>query len=134
MTYKTLADKFKEKIVELKSKGMEGMILDLRGNPGGYLGEAVKVASQFIPKGKVVTYTIDKYDNKVESVSVGGEAEGMPLVILIIVYGYFMIATFMNYIDKKDKEKNMSYRVVSDAIYTAKRVEIELTKLIATSL
>ena len=78
-----VADNFKNKIVELKAQGMQGMILDLRGNPGGYLGEAVKVASQFIPKGKVITYTIDKYENKQESKSVGGEAEGMPLVILI---------------------------------------------------
>jgi len=78
-----VARNFKEKIIELKNQGMKGMILDLRGNPGGFLGEAVNVASQFIPKGKVVTYTIDKYDNKQESNSVGGEAEGMPLVILI---------------------------------------------------
>ena len=74
---------FKDKIVELKSKGMKGMILDLRGNPGGYLGEAVNVASQFIPSGETITYTIDKYGNKEEAKSVGGEAEGMPLVILI---------------------------------------------------
>lgn len=78
-----VAENFKEKIVELKNQGMKGMILDLRGNPGGYLTEAVKVASQFIPKGEIVTYTIDKYGNKQESKSVGGEAEGMPLVVLI---------------------------------------------------
>ncbi len=78
-----VAKNFKEKIIQLKNQGMKGMILDLRGNPGGFLGEAVNVASQFIQKGKVVTYTIDKYDNKQESNSVGGEAEGMPLVILI---------------------------------------------------
>ncbi|MDZ5000253.1 PDZ domain-containing protein, partial [Clostridium perfringens] len=78
-----VAKNFKEKIIELKNQGMKGMILDLRGNPGGFLGEAVNVASQFIPKGKVVTYTVDKYENKQESKSVGGEAEGMPLVILI---------------------------------------------------
>ncbi|WP_066896226.1 S41 family peptidase [Clostridium nigeriense] len=78
-----VAKAFKEKIIELKSEGMKGMILDLRGNPGGFLNEAVKVASEFIPKGKVVTYTIDKYDNRQESKSIGGEAEGMPLVILI---------------------------------------------------
>ncbi|WP_278601233.1 S41 family peptidase, partial [Clostridium tertium] len=78
-----VAKNFKEKIVELKNKGMKGMILDLRGNPGGFLGEAVNVASQFIPKGEVVTYTVDKYGNKQESKSIGGEAEGMPLVILI---------------------------------------------------
>lgn len=78
-----VAKDFKEKIVELKNQGMKGMILDLRGNPGGFLNEAVKVASEFIPKGKVITYTIDKYGNKQESKSIGGDAEGMPLVILI---------------------------------------------------
>src|SRR5699024_6661310 len=37
-----VAENFKEKIIELKNQGMKGMILDLRGNPGGYLTEAVK--------------------------------------------------------------------------------------------
>lgn len=78
-----VADEFKNKILELKDKGMKGIILDLRGNPGGFLNEAVEVASQFIEKGKIITYTIDKYDNKVESKSVGGDAIGMPLVVLI---------------------------------------------------
>ena len=59
------------------------MILDLRGNPGGYLSEAVGVASQFIPKGKIITYTVDKYNNRAEEVSKGGIAEGMPLVVLV---------------------------------------------------
>ncbi len=78
-----VAKDFENKIVELKAVGMKGLIVDLRGNPGGFLGESVKVASQFIPKGKVVTYTIDKYDKKIESKSIGGKAEGMPLVVLI---------------------------------------------------
>lgn len=78
-----VAEDFKNKIVELKDVGMKGLIVDLRGNPGGFLGESIKVASQFIPEGKTVTYTIDKYDKKIESKSVGGVAEGMPLVVLI---------------------------------------------------
>lgn len=78
-----VAKDFENKIVELKAVGMKGLIVDLRGNPGGFLGESVKVASQFIPKGDIITYTIDKYDKKIESKSVGGTAEGMPLVVLI---------------------------------------------------
>lgn len=73
---------FIAKIEELKTQGMKGLILDLRGNGGGYLKEAVTIASQFVPKGEIITYTIDKYDRKVESVSEGGVAVGMPLVIL----------------------------------------------------
>ncbi|WP_294403399.1 S41 family peptidase [uncultured Clostridium sp.] len=74
---------FKNEIEELKNQGMKGLIVDLRENPGGLLSEAVGVASQFIPKGKIITYTVDKYDNRNESLSVGGIAEGMPLVILV---------------------------------------------------
>ncbi|MGL4570148.1 MAG: S41 family peptidase [Clostridium sp.] len=78
-----VTDDLKKEIETLKSKGMKGLILDLRGNPGGYLKEAVGVASQFIPKGKLITYTVDKYDKRVEEVSEGGIAEGMPLVVLV---------------------------------------------------
>lgn len=74
---------FKTTIEELKAQGMKGIILDLRENPGGLLTEAVGVASQFIPKGKIITYTIDKYDNRNESLSIGGVAEGTPLVVLV---------------------------------------------------
>jgi len=77
------ANDFQIKIKELENQGMKGLILDLRNNPGGLLSEAVGVASQFIPQDKVITYTIDKYENKYESLSVGGIAEGMPLVLLV---------------------------------------------------
>lgn len=74
---------FQDKIKELKSQGMKGLIVDLRENPGGLLSEAVGVASQFISKDKIITYTIDKYNNRNESPSIGGIAEGMPLVLLV---------------------------------------------------
>ncbi|AQR97936.1 S41 family peptidase [Clostridium saccharoperbutylacetonicum] len=77
------ADNFKNTIDQLKSQGMKGLILDLRENPGGLLSQAVKVASQFIPKDKIITYTIDKYDNRYDSLSIGGDAEGMPLALLV---------------------------------------------------
>lgn len=75
--------KLREKLNELKGNGMQKLILDLRGNPGGYLSECVKIASQFIPKGEVVTYTVDKYEEKIVSKSEGGDAIGMPLVVLV---------------------------------------------------
>ncbi|OPJ65804.1 S41 family peptidase [Clostridium chromiireducens] len=74
---------FKTAIESLRTQGMKGLILDLRENPGGLLVEAVGVASQFIPKDKIITYTIDKYNNRNDSLSVGGIAEGIPLVILV---------------------------------------------------
>jgi len=74
---------FKATIEDLKAQGMKGIILDLRENPGGLLTEAVGVASQFIQKDKIITYTIDKYGNRNESLSLGGVAEGIPLVVLV---------------------------------------------------
>ena len=65
------AKQVKEKILQLKGEGMKGLILDLRGNPGGSLSEAIGIASEFVPKGNVVTYTIDKYDKKQEYKAVG---------------------------------------------------------------
>ena len=78
-----VSNKFTEKLNELKNAGMKKLILDLRGNPGGYLNECVKIASNFIPNGEVITYTIDKYNKKVVSNSVGGDAIGIPLVVLV---------------------------------------------------
>lgn len=78
-----VSDKFSEKLNELKQQGMKKLILDLRGNPGGYLNECVEIASNFIPEGEVVTYTIDKYNKKVISNSLGGDAIGTPLVVLV---------------------------------------------------
>lgn len=77
------ASLFEQEIHKLKSQGAEGLILDLRGNTGGYLDQAVKIASQFVPEDSVITYTIDKYDNKKEEKAIKGHAIGMPLVILV---------------------------------------------------
>ena len=73
---------FVNALEELKGKGMKGLILDLRGNGGGYLVEAINIASQFVPKDEVITYRIDKYGSKEISKSEGGVALGLPLVIL----------------------------------------------------
>ena len=78
-----VSQKFTDKINELKAEGMKKLVLDLRGNPGGYLNECVNIASHFIKEGEIVTYTIDKYDQKVVSKSKGGDLFGMPLVVLV---------------------------------------------------
>jgi carboxyl-terminal processing protease len=50
-------------LVDLKSQGIERLILDVRDNPGGLLNEAVEVVNIFIPKGKEVVKTIGKLEN-----------------------------------------------------------------------
>lgn len=77
------AKDFEAQLKALEDKGMKGLILDLRGNPGGFMKECVDLVSNFVPKDKVIVSTIDKYGNKEESVSKGGIAQGIPLVVLI---------------------------------------------------
>ncbi len=48
-------DDLSKQLVELEGQGMNGLILDLRNNPGGLLGESVKVANHFVPQGPVVS-------------------------------------------------------------------------------
>jgi len=52
-------------LLELKEKGARGFIVDLRGNPGGLLEQAVQLASLFIKEGKIVSI---RYRNKQEEI------------------------------------------------------------------
>ena len=80
------ADTAKQVKVEmdtLKAQGAVGYVLDLRGNPGGFLDEAVELGSLFTKKGDTLLYTLDKYDQKTVYPSLGGEYIGIPLVVMI---------------------------------------------------
>ena len=53
----TTGKEIEESLNTLEKKGMKRLILDLRGNPGGYLNEAVKVAGKFLPGHQKVVFT-----------------------------------------------------------------------------
>ncbi|MBN2662960.1 MAG: S41 family peptidase [Bacteroidales bacterium] len=48
------ASEFQQAFLDLKTQGITGLIIDLRGNPGGLLDQAVKIVNLFIPKDKLV--------------------------------------------------------------------------------
>jgi carboxyl-terminal processing protease len=50
-------------LVDLKTQGIERLVLDVRDNPGGLLNEAVEIVNIFIPKGREVVKTIGKLEN-----------------------------------------------------------------------
>jgi carboxyl-terminal processing protease len=54
---KRTGDDLEERVKELKAKGMKGLILDLRVNPGGLLNQAIEVSELFLDKGQMVVYT-----------------------------------------------------------------------------
>lgn len=78
-----VADDFTKKLKELQNEGMKGLILDLRGNPGGYMSECVGLVSNFIDKGETIVTTIDKYGEEEKNLSKGGIAKDLPLVVLV---------------------------------------------------
>ena len=70
---------------ELKEKGAKKVILDLRGNPGGLLSEAINVANIFIPEGELITSTksaIEKYNQTFYTTRKAIDSE-IPVVVLI---------------------------------------------------
>lgn len=50
---------------KLMNQGMKGLILDLRGNPGGLLDQAVRVCELFLPKGQLIVTTEGRMDPKI---------------------------------------------------------------------
>jgi carboxyl-terminal processing protease len=80
----TTADELSDSIAELKKRGMKSLILDLRGNPGGILEEAVAVVSKFVPGGQTVVAVKGSRDGAFRDMkATGGAAENFPLVVMI---------------------------------------------------
>ena len=70
---------------ELKEQGATRMILDLRGNPGGLLSEAINVSNIFVPEGELITTTksvVDKYNKTYHTTRKAIDTE-IPLAVLI---------------------------------------------------
>ncbi len=67
----------------VEREGAEGVLLDLRGNPGGLLDEAVLSASIFLPEGEVVVSTDSRTQGHSVHETVGGNLPRRPLVVLI---------------------------------------------------
>ncbi len=75
-------DQFTDALETVKGQGMKGLILDLRGNPGGNVDSVVEIARKILPAGLIV-YTEDKYGERVEYSGNGTDPLEVPLVVLI---------------------------------------------------
>ncbi len=73
---------FQNALAKAREEGMKGMILDLRGNPGGSLNAVVEMARMLLPKGMIV-YTEDKNGKRSEYTCDGTKALEVPLVVLV---------------------------------------------------
>lgn len=80
----TTAEELSIAIADLKKHGMKSLILDLRGNPGGILEQAIAVVSKFVPGGQtVVSVKGSKTGPARELRATGGGVEDFPLVVMI---------------------------------------------------
>lgn len=71
-------------IAVLSHKNCKGLIIDLRGNTGGYMEAAVRMVNEFLPEGKLIVYTQGrKYPRTEEFANGTGSCQKMPLVVLI---------------------------------------------------
>ena len=80
------AQKFSQAVAEFRASGATNLIVDLRGNPGGYLEAAVQMASRFLPKGtEVVTedYKGNRENLVHRSSGAGGVPDNAKVVVLI---------------------------------------------------
>lgn len=75
-------DQFAQALEEARAEQMQGLILDLRSNPGGSLGAVVQIARMILPEGHIV-YTEDKYGEQEFYDCDGSSVLEVPLVVLV---------------------------------------------------
>ena len=75
----------RQALKDLKGQGAEQIILDLRGNPGGLLSEAINVTNLFVPKGELIVTTkskVKKFNSEYKTKNQAEDAD-IPLAVLI---------------------------------------------------
>jgi carboxyl-terminal processing protease len=77
------ADEMVSTLKAARAAGADRVVLDMRGNPGGYVNEAVGVASQFLTKGLVYVERNAQGQTTDHAVSPGGVATDIPLVVVV---------------------------------------------------
>jgi len=81
----TTFEEFHEALKKLKESGMKRLVLDLQGNPGGYMNMAIDMADEFLSEGKKIVFTNGKekkYNSEAMSTA-RGDFESGPLIVLV---------------------------------------------------
>ncbi|HET7579419.1 MAG TPA: S41 family peptidase [Bacillales bacterium] len=77
------ADDFKKALQDLEDKGIDGLVIDVRGNPGGYLGAVTKIGDLLIPKDEPIVQVEDRNGNIKRYFSSLKQKKDYPIVGLI---------------------------------------------------
>jgi len=81
----TTYEEFLTGLRDLRTKGMKKLVLDLRGNPGGYLEQSFRLANEFLSRGQKIVYTKGRRSDFDENfVATGsGEFQDLPLIVML---------------------------------------------------
>ena len=71
-------------LAQLHQNNCEGLIIDLRGNTGGYMGAAIQMVNEFLPKGRLIVYTEGRKAPREDYPSNGtGSSQQLPIIVLL---------------------------------------------------
>ena len=68
---------------KLRIEGMQSVIVDLRGNGGGFLDQVVAMVNEFLPAEKLIVYTEDRYGERINEYSRGGKFTDVDIAVLV---------------------------------------------------
>ena len=78
-------DELGDALEDLKRQGMRKLVLDLRGNPGGQLDQAIRVSNRFLPRGDLIVYTRGRVDNSDEDYHATRQSDYLTVPMVVMV-------------------------------------------------
>ena len=81
---RTSYSEMRNAIMKLREEGLRGIIIDLRGNGGGFLDQAILIANEFLPENSLIVYTEDRFGQQIKEYSRGnGNSAELEIAILV---------------------------------------------------
>ena len=81
---RTSYSELRSAIAKLREEGLQGLIIDLRGNGGGFLDQAILIANEFLPENSLIVYTEDRFGEQIKEYSRGnGGSTDLEVAILV---------------------------------------------------
>lgn len=77
------AERFKEELQRLTDAGVKGLVIDVRGNPGGLLESVVAIADELLPAKSVIVQVEDKQGNREATYATSSRRLDLPMVVLV---------------------------------------------------
>lgn len=76
-------EQFSTAISNLQGQGMQGLVVDLRDNPGGLLSSVCDMLDRILPEGNLLVYTMDKDGNREEHYAEDEDSLDLPMIVLV---------------------------------------------------